>query len=79
MRDINGIDKVIERLKPHMTKIEEHFNVENARFIELMAKPHDVLGRLLKCHLVVEHYMERFITEHYGIQNITEVKLSFFN
>lgn len=79
MRDIEGIEKVVERLKPHMAEIVERFNEENARFIALMSKPHDVIGRLLKCHLVVEHYLERFLSEHYGIEGIEHAKLGFFN
>lgn len=79
MRDIEGIEKVVDRLKPHMAEIEAHFNVENARFIELMSRPHDVVGRLLKCHLVVEHYLDRFLSEHFGIEDVESAKLGFFN
>ncbi len=62
-----------------MAEIEEHFNRENARFIELIQRPHDVIGRLLKCHLVVEHYLERFLSEHYGLENLAAANLGFFN
>ena len=79
MRDIEGIEQVVARLKPHMAEIEAHFNAENARFIELMSRPHDVVGRLLKCHLVVEHYLDRFLSEHFGIEDVERAKLGFFN
>lgn len=79
MREIEGIEIVVERLRPHMAQIEQRFKEENARFIALMSKPHDVIGRLLKCHLVVEHYLERFLSEHYGIEAVDEAKLNFFN
>lgn len=79
MRDIEGIAKVVARLKPHMAEIEAHFNAENARFIELMSRPHDVVGRLLKCHLVVEHYLDRFLSVHFGIEDVESAKLGFFN
>lgn len=79
MREIDGIEKVVARLKPHMAEIEDHFNVENSRYIALMSKPHDVVGRLLKCHLVVEHYLGRFLLEHFGIEDVEAAKLSFFN
>lgn len=62
-----------------MVKIEAHFNAENEKFIELMNRPHDVVGRLLKCHLVVEHYLDRFLADHFGIENIEGAKLGFFN
>jgi len=79
MREIDGIEKVVASLKPHMPAIEAHFHTENAKFIALMGKPHDTLGRLLKCHLVVEHYLGRFLVEHFGIEDVEEAKLGFFN
>ena len=39
----------------------------------------DGVGRLLKCHLIVEHYLERFLGEHYGIEDLSGAKLGFFN
>jgi len=79
MRDIEGIERVIDILRPHMAEIEAHFNQENARFIALIQRPHDVVGRLLKCHLIVEHYLERFLTEHFGLECVGDAKLNFFN
>ena len=79
MRDIEGIEKVVELLKPHMAEIEAHFMAENKRYIQLIEKPHDVLGRLLKCHLIIEHYLTRFLSEHFGIQDVESAKLGFFN
>lgn len=79
MRDIEGIDKVVARLKPHMAEIEAHFNAENAKFIVLMSQPHDMLGRLLKCHLILEYYLDRFLSEHFGIEDVESAKLGFFN
>lgn len=79
MRDIEGIEKVVARLRPHMAEIEAYFNEENERFKALMNHPHDTIGRLLKCHLVVEHYLERYLAETFGLSNIQEAKLGFFN
>ena len=73
------MEKVVARLKPHMAEIEAHFNAENAKFIALMDQPHDMLGRLLKCHLVLEHYLDRFLSEHFGIEDVESAKLGVFN
>lgn len=62
-----------------MADIEARFNTENAKFIALMSKPHDVVGRLLKCHLVVEHYLNRFLSEHFSIEDVESAKLGFFS
>jgi len=79
MREIEGIERVIERLRPHMAEIEQRFNIENAHLISLIQHPHDIIGRLLKCHLIVEHYLERFLAEHYGLESVEDAKLNFFN
>src|ERR671911_2431093 len=38
-----------------------------------------MLGRLLKCPLVLEHYLDRFLSEHFGIEDVENAKLGFFN
>ena len=78
MKDIEGIETVLERLKPHWKEIDAHFEHENNHFKALFAQDHDLIGRVLKCHLIIEHYLERFIAAHYGIQDLPEAKLSFF-
>jgi hypothetical protein len=78
MRDIEGIDRVVEQLNPHWKEIEAHFEHENNQFKALLAQDHDLLGRVLKCHLIIEHYLGRFLTAHYGIRDLPEAKLSFF-
>jgi hypothetical protein len=35
------------------------------------------LGRVLKCHLIVEHYLNRFLVAHFGIDNFDDVRLTF--
>jgi hypothetical protein len=78
MRDIEGIDHVVDKLRPHWNDIDAHFERENYRFKDLFARDHDVLGRVLKCHLIVEHYLERFLGTHFGIDDVSGAKLSFF-
>ena len=78
MRDIDGVEEVVRVLTPHWGEIEAHFREENARYIALFNQDHDVLGRVLKCHLIVEHYLDRFLTAYLKLDDISEVKLSFF-
>lgn len=78
MRDIEGVEEVVRSLTPHWEVIERHFHEENARYIALLQHDHDTLGRVLKCHLIIDHYLDRFLTEHLGIEDVADVKLSFF-
>ncbi len=78
MRDIEGVEEVVRSLAPHWAAIEEHFHRENARYIEMLRHDHDTLGRVLKCHLIVEHYLNRFLGDFLQIEDIGDAKLSFF-
>jgi hypothetical protein len=78
MRDIEGIEDVIQSLKPHWAAIDADFAEENARYKLLIARDHDVLGRVLKCHLVVENYLNRFLEAHYRLTDVEDVRLSFY-
>jgi len=77
MRDIEGIEKVLKVLKPHFKEVNANFELENNRYKSLLNREHDVLGRVLKSHLIVEHYIDRFLLEKYKIENVSEARLSF--
>ena len=77
MREIEGIEAVVEKLKPHFAAIKQHFEHENRIFIGHTSTTHDTLGRVLKCHLIVEHYLDRFLVSHFGIDNFDNVRFGF--
>jgi len=59
-------------------KIYAHFSsAEHDRLMGLLGRGHDTIGRLLKCHLVLEHYLDRFLTEKMGLTNLYNARLSF--
>lgn len=78
MRDIERIDEVVRMISPHLPEINANFERENNRFKDLLAQDHDLIGRVLKCHLIVEYYLERFLEEHLATPNLTDARLSFF-
>jgi hypothetical protein len=78
LRDIEGIEEVVHKLEPYWPEIHAHFEHENNHFKALMAQDHDLLGRVLKCHLIIEHYLARFLSAHFGIEDLVEAKLSYF-
>lgn len=78
MRDIEGIDEVVRKIRPHLTEIEETFERENARFKVFLTQDHDLIGRVLKCHLIVENYLNLFLASHFKSSNLPDAKLSFF-
>ncbi len=61
MRDVDFIPDVIAEIAPQLPKIEKRFNEENEAFKKLLAQDHDLIGRVLKCHLIIENYINRHL------------------
>jgi hypothetical protein len=77
MKDIEGIQDALRVLEPHWAEIEEDFNRQNRRFLELAAADHNMIGRVLKAHLVIETFLGEFLTAHYGIEDLSALRLTF--
>lgn len=78
MKDIDGIEKVLQVLQPHWNEIEADFERHNQRFLALAAVDHDAIGRVLRAHLIIESFMNSFLAQHYGLDDIDRLNLSFF-
>jgi len=77
MKDIDGIEQILSVLAPHWSDIEADFAKHNQRFLELAAADHDLIGRVLRVHLVVESFVDSFLSSHFGIQDLPDLRLSF--
>lgn len=78
MRDIEGVEKMLAVLKPHWAELDADFDTHNQRFLKLAGADHDLIGRVLKAHLVIENFLNSYLSTHYGIADIADVKLSFY-
>lgn len=77
MREIEGIKEATAVLQPYWDEIENDFNRHNARYLELAAADHQVIGRVLRAHLVVENFMNSYLPDFFGIEDFEELRLSF--
>lgn len=71
-------DAAIAIISPHFDEIEAEFDKERRRFSILFSQEHDAVGRILKCHLVLENYLDRHLAETLGLKNIDDARLSFY-
>ena len=78
MRDIHGIDEAVEVLRPHLQELREFFDNENNNFKELLRTDHTRFGRVVKCHLVTEIYIERYLREKLALANLTDARLTYY-
>lgn len=77
MRDIDFIPDVVAELAPLLPSIEERFNQENEMFKKLLAQDHDLIGRVLKCHLIIENYINRHLESASPSHDWQDAKLRF--
>jgi hypothetical protein len=78
MQPIGKVPELVDKLLPHWSRIEEHVNTENNRFKALLVGDHDAIGRVLRHHLVVEHYVTCFLREQLNLSGLEDARLSFF-
>ena len=78
MSEIKGIEKVLAVLEPYWTEIQADFDAHKQRFLQLAGANHDLIGRVLKAHLVIENFLNSFLSGHYGISDLAEAKLTFY-
>lgn len=77
MKDIEGIEKAVAALQPHWAEIEADFDRHNERFLKMLAVDHEPIGRILRAHLVVENFLDAFLTNFYEIEDFDDLRLTF--
>ena len=78
MASIVGVKEAAAVLDPHWNEIEAFFDTENAKFRALLTTDHTTFGRVLKCHLISEIYIEKFLCEKLSLSTISSARLSYF-
>lgn len=73
------ISLAFEKLKPYWNEIEAEHAKKEEYFQSLMNKNYSDIAQLLKCHLIIEHYLDIFLKEELGLSHLDDAKLSFFN
>jgi len=77
MRDVDHIDAVVAELRKDLPAIERRFNEENERFKVLLAADRSVIAHVLKYHLIVEVYLNRYFEMRYPNLAWDEAELRF--
>ena len=75
---IEGVGEAAAVLHPHWNEIESFFDAENRHFGTLAKTDHTNFGRILKCHLIAEIYVERYLCEKLTLSTISSARLSYF-
>lgn len=77
MRDIEGIEEAMEVLRPHWNEIEEEFNRRNEQYLAMAVTDHEAAGRVLRAHLIVENFLNRYLVDLFGFEDFSDLRLTF--
>lgn len=77
MRIIDKVKEVVQQYGEHFDEIEAEFNKQNDYFKSLVNADHDILGLVLKFHLIVEHYLTNYLQNKFSDLDFTNARLSF--
>ena len=80
-RKINELARRLNvELAPHRATLDEDFRHWRGELEKLFARDHDAVGRVLKHHLILEHYVTRYlrtVAEDLGLPRPSLGKLTF--
>lgn len=77
MKEQEAITQALNTLKPYWDEIDALLAQHNQRYLDLSSTDHDAIGRVLRAHLVIENFIDTFLADYYGIENLSEIKLTF--
>ena len=73
------ISLAFDKLEPHWNEIQAEYKKREEYFQSLISNDYSEIAQVLKCHLIIEHYLDIFLEKELGLDNLNEAKLSFFN
>lgn len=77
MRDIEGIEEAMEVLRPHWGDIEADFHRQNERYLAMASTDHEVVGRVLRAHLIIENFLNSYLVDVFKFEDFDDLRLSF--
>lgn len=77
MREIEGIMEAMDVLRPHWNEIDAEFERQNARYLEMAATDHEMLGRVLRAHLIIENFLNNYLEDLFGFEDFDDLRLTF--
>ena len=78
LKNSEGFQKSIEVLKPHLQEIEKHAVEAIREYEEFLRKDTSKLTRIIKCHLISEIYIDRYISHKLSLTNLTDARLGYY-
>jgi len=68
----------LDMFAPIMDELTKEAQAEIDRFNAAFSADHNAIGRVLRAHLVIEQYLNEHIKAKYKIENLEELRLTFY-
>lgn len=78
MVEIRGVHEAVDILRPYWREFSDHFESENQKFKMLFESDYVGMGRILRCHMISEIYIEEYLKKKLNIENISDARLSYY-
>jgi len=78
LENTKGFSKAVEILRPHWQEIDAQYEHDVQEYNLLFQKDSSLFGRIIKCHLVSEVYLEKYLKNKLSMTNLADVRLSYY-
>ena len=76
-KNSESMRKAIEVLRPHWQEISKQFEDDIREYELYSRKDSEIFGRIIKCHLISELYLERYLIRKLSVPNLSDARLSY--
>jgi len=76
--DLDKFTALFQENYDYLNELLSYYTAEHEKFDTLINRDHDLVGQILKFHLVIELYMDNYLSDHYKNPNIDDVKLTYY-
>ena len=77
-RNSEGLRKAVEILRPHLQEINQQFEHEIQEYEVFLQKDISIFGKIIKCHLITEIYLDRHLRHKFSLPNLADARLSYY-
>ena len=77
LKNSEGFRKAVEILRPHWPDINRHMENNIREYAEFLEKDSSKLERIIKCHLISEIYLDRYLSHKLSLTNLTDAGLTY--
>ena len=73
-----GLRKAVEVLRPHWQEFNQQYEHDIQEYEIFSKKDSTMFGKIIKCHLISEIYLDRYLIDKFSLTNLEDIRLSYY-